>query len=150
MYFSNNDSTLFVAKSDLFISNDFGSSWLPLGVPATEGQEMDLDFLAVHETDHHVWLTGRNLSEGGAVVYRTQNGGASFEIDTLPNWVSDIQFDPTDVEHIVYCTSDINSPFAHVQESFDFGESWQQLGDDPFLDIACSSIEIRGAYTDEI
>ena len=73
MYFSNNDSTLFVAKSDLFI-HDFGSSWLSLGVPATEGQEMDLDFLAVHETDHHVWLTGRNLSEGGAVVYRTQNG----------------------------------------------------------------------------
>ena len=47
------------------------------------------------------------------------------EVDTLPNWVSDIQFDPTDFEHVVYCTGQTTSP-AHTQESFDFGESWQQ------------------------
>lgn len=150
MFFSQNDSTLFVAKSDLFFSNDYGSTWLPLEVPETEGQELDLDFLAVHEANHNVWITGRNLIGGGAVIYLTQNGGATIQTDTLPNEVGNIQIDPTDYNHLVYCSSQFWSVDPHVLESFDFGENWQQLGDEAFLGVTCSSIEIRGAYPGEI
>ena len=70
MHFSYNDSTLFALM--IYSSLTTPRSMVAFRSARYEGQELDLDGgpWPMQRLAH-----GRNLSEGGAVVYSTENGG---------------------------------------------------------------------------
>jgi len=146
-----NPEILYAGRSRIYRSTNEGADWLatnggahvdPAGNPVLS--------LAVSKTNPGIAYAGTPPIHSRAHVFRTLNGGATWEDVTgsLPDrYPSDLAVDPTDAA-VVYVTF-MGFGTSHVFRSEDAGQSWQDIGQG-LPDIPTSAVEVDPSYPEVI
>ncbi|MFC2173260.1 WD40/YVTN/BNR-like repeat-containing protein, partial [Acidobacteriota bacterium] len=125
----------FYDNSGLFKSADGGNSWTSCNgaiqdIPAGQSWAWAIDF-SVHPQDSTIIYLGAFDCTNGRVqggIYKTVDGGATWERKRQFYRVFYPYLDPADPDHVI-----ITAPGSGVWESRDAGENWNEIDGIPFL-----------------
>lgn len=145
-----NPSVLYAGRSHVYRSDDEGVNWTATngGSQLSSGNPVVSLVVAPSSTD--VVYAGTAPIAGPAHVFRTTNGGASWDdvTNSLPDrYPSDIVVDPLDPDRVFVTLMGFGS--SHVFMSNDGGDVWNDIGGG-LPDIPTSAVMLDPDYRDVI
>jgi hypothetical protein len=139
-------AVLYAGRSRVYRSNNQGGGWSAThgGTPLSPGNPVLS--LATSPTDANVAYAGTAPLAGSARIFRTRNGGATWDDVTgaLPDrYPSDLTIAPNDPDRVVATFMGFGT--SHVFLTDDGGDTWQDIGTG-LPDIPTSAAEIDPDY----
>ena len=122
IYDPNNQMTIYDFRTNVFKSDDFGSTWNNIGTPAFSGT---IDEVAIAENNSNIIVASSSSN-----IEKSIDGGANWVSikNNLPdNFIQDIAFDPNDDDTIIVTYATYQNNNQKVYLTTNGGSSWTNI-----------------------
>ncbi len=146
LFFDPNDQmTVYSCGENLYVSNNFGDSWVNIGSPGFVGE---ITNAAIAENDSKIIVASRNQ-----MIEKSTDGGVTWQNikNNLPsNYITSIAFDPNDDDVIVVTYGQYNSSSNKIFITTNGGAFWTNitynLGSLPCLSVVVDHSDASNIY----
>lgn len=145
IYDPNNQMTVYDFRTNIFKSEDFGTTWANLGTPSFTGT---IDEVAVAENNSNIIVVSSSAN-----IEKSIDGGITFSSirSNLPNaTIQDIAFDPNDDDVIIVTYGNYNNDNSKIYISTNGGSTWanitSNLGNMPIRTVVIDHTDASNIY----